>query len=463
MTNRKQYPGWVYIAFPSITMLLGWGLRGYIGGGPFGAMIPGALVAFCLAMLLNLSVEASAVLIVFSAVGIGIGGEMTYGQTLGFLRNPSTVWWGTLGTTGKGGVWGLLGGIIIAIGFFYKKLARKAIITAYLLLLLGMYAGLKLINQPMLIYFSDPAKPRAESWAALLFGAIVLYFYLRSKLGNNDKKTLSYFAVGGFVSGGLGFGLGGFWMVLGNQLTNSVIFNSWWKVMEFTFGMLLGAGLGLVVWLRRKVIGVVQINPSSEPIFKSGKLAKELFVGLILGLLIFWIMPTWLDPVVDKGYTQGSFVCPGWVDLAKMLSNFAFYGFLMLLAIMYFPEAVWQVGITLTFCYAAIDFMQDALPGSDANSPFTLYFLLILLMTAIVSAFTVYFQRRKNLVRNLFLLLVWSCTIVAFLRLGFFEKPAEISGMSFMQLVFGKFFVHIVFAVSAIYISWFSVKKIIQD
>ena len=250
-------------------------------------------------------------------------------------------------------------------------------------------------------------------------------------------------------------------MVLGNQLPHTVIFNSWWKAMEFTFGMLLGAGLGLVVWLRRKDVDTVQIKSSSEPIFKSTTLAKELFIALILVLLIFWVMPTWLDPVVDKEYTQGSFVWPAWVDLAKMLSNFAFYGFLMLLAIMYFPEAIWQVGITLTFCYAAIDFMQDVLPGSDTNSPFTLYFLLILLMTAIVSAFTAYLQRRENLIRNMFLLLVWSCVAVAFLRLGFFEKPAEISGMSFLQLVVGKFFVHIVFAVSAIYVSWFSVKKTI--
>jgi len=460
MTNQKQYPGWLYVAFPSVTMLLGWGLRGYIGGGPFGAMIPGAMVALSIAMLLNLSVKASAVLVVFAAVGIGIGGEMTYGQTLGFLRNPDTVWWGTLGTTVKGSIWGLLGAVIFAMGLLYKKLSRRTIIVAYLLLLAGIYVGFKLINQPMVIYFSDPAKPRAESWAALLFGAIALLVYLKTKLDKRDYKLVSLLAIGGFVSGGLGFGLGGFWMVLGNQLPHDVVFNSWWKAMEFTFGMLLGAGLGLVVWLRRKDIEAIQMDSSSEPFFKSGPLWRDFSVFILLAFLIFWAMPGWLDPIVDKGYTQGNFVWPNGVDLAKMFSNYAFYGFLIILATVYLPEVAWQLGITFTFCYAAIDFMQDALPGSDANSPFTVYFFLILLMTVLVAALTAYFQRKENLIRNMFLILVGSCMVVAFLRLGLFEKPTEISGMSLYKLIVGKFFVHLVCLASAIYISCVAVRKI---
>ena len=47
---------WMFIIFPAVSMLLGWGLRGHIGGGPFGAMIPGALVALSLCMLLRVFV-----------------------------------------------------------------------------------------------------------------------------------------------------------------------------------------------------------------------------------------------------------------------------------------------------------------------------------------------------------------------------------------------------------------------
>lgn len=460
MIKQKQYPRWLYVVFPSVAMLLGWGLRGYIGGGPFGAMIPGAFVALSIAMLLNISVKATSVLVVFAAVGIGIGGEMTYGQTLGFLRNPDTVWWGTLGTTVKGSVWGLLGGVILAMGFLYRKLSRQTILIAWLLMLAGMYLGFKLVNQPMVIYFSDPVKPRPESWTALLFGAITLLLYLKTKLTKSDYTLISLLAIGGFVSGGLGFGLGGFWMVLGNRLPHDVIFNSWWKAMEFTFGMLLGAGLGLVVWLRRKDIEALQLDSSSEPFFQSGPLWKDFLAFFLLAFLIFWAMPALFDPIVDHGYVQGKFVVPNGVDLAKMLGNYAFFGFLIIAVTLYLPEVAWQLGITFTFCYAAIDFMQDALPGSDTNSPFTLYFLLILIMTATVSLLTAYFQRKESVIRNMFLLLVWACMIVAFLRFGFFEKPTEISGMSLLKLIIGKFFVHIVFLVSAIYISCIAVRKI---
>src|SRR5680860_231422 len=72
----------------------------------------------------------TAVLLVFGVFGIGLGGEMTYGQTLGFLRNPETVWWGLTGTTLKGGVWGLLGGAVLALGFIYNRIPKKTIFIA---------------------------------------------------------------------------------------------------------------------------------------------------------------------------------------------------------------------------------------------------------------------------------------------------------------------------------------------
>jgi len=422
MTKQEKYPFWLYIFFPSITMLLGWGLRGYIGGGPFGAMIPGALVALSLAMLFDLSVEATSVFVVFAAVGIGIGGEMTYGQTLGFLRNPDTMWWGTLGTTVKGSIWGLLGGIIMAMGLIYNRLTKSTIITAFLLLLTGMLAGFKLINQPMLIYFSDPAKPRPESWGALLIGAIALLVYLKYKVNTIDFKIISRISIYGFIGSGIGFGLGGFWMVLGSQLPNDVIFNSWWKAMEFSFGMLLGAGLGLGLWLSRMEIDSQRVIPSTEPFFSSASSWLELVVALFLALLIFWFMPNYLDPIADEyGNNQGHFSMVSFADLAKMLSNFAFYGFILILAVMRFPSAIWQIAITLTFCYAAIDLMQDVFPDASADTPFTLYFLQIFLMTLTVALLTAWFQRRKTVIRNVFLILIWSCITVAFIRLGLFE------------------------------------------
>lgn len=459
MIKQKHYPPWMFIVFPSITMLLGWGLRGYIGGGPFGAMIPGALVALSLAMLLELSVEATSVLVVFAAVGVGMGGEMTYGQTLGFLRSPDTMWWGTLGTTVKGSVWGLLGGTVIGLGLIYHRLPKKTIIVAFLLLLAGMLVGFKLINQPMLIYFSDPAKPRPESWGALLVGAIAMLVFLKYKIEATDFKIIARIVVWGLIGGGLGFGLGGFWMVMGSHLPKEVIFQSWWKAMEFTFGMLFGAGLGIAVWLSRKEIVSKQVVTPTDSTFTSGLVWKELVVTVILVLVIFWFMPDYLDPIVDADSSnQGHFSMLNLADLAKIFSNFTFYGFIMILAVMRFASSAWQIGITLTFCYAAIDLMQDVFPDTLGNSPFTTSFLLIFLMISAVSILTARFQRKSQIIRNMFLLLVWSCMVVAFIRLGLFEKPADVAGLSLFKLIYGKFFVHIIFALSAIYITSISVQ-----
>ena len=85
-------------------MMLGWGLRGFIGGGPFGAMIPGAMVALTLCWLYPR--RDVAMLAAFAAVGVGFGGEMTYGQTVGFIVKADTFWWGLLGLALKGAIWG---------------------------------------------------------------------------------------------------------------------------------------------------------------------------------------------------------------------------------------------------------------------------------------------------------------------------------------------------------------------
>jgi len=485
----KEKSIWLFIFFPAITMLLGWGLRGYIGGGPFGAMIPGAFVALSLALLYKLPVKETSVLVIFSAVGIGLGGEMTYGQTLGFLKVPETVWWGTLGTTLKGAVWGFLGGIILALGFIHKKLRKKTILYALLIMMAGMVAGFKLVNQPMLIYFSDPAKPRPESWAALLLGGLAMLGYLKLKAKSIEFKIVRKLALWGLISGGLGFGLGGFWMVLGFSLPSDVVFNNWWKMMEFTFGMLLGAGLGAGTWFCRKEIsesiqasslqdsenkspGFASLfekrghttGSSEEPmenlVFNSGPVWKNFLLTFLLVFVIFWLIPALFDPIVEKGYEQGNFKMPDGIDLAKILSNFAFSGTLMILAVLYFPKSAWHAGITLTFCYTAIDLMQDVIPEANRNSPFTLYFLTIIAMNLIVATLAAMVQRGSELIRNMFLLIVWSCMVIAFIRLTLSPEVFRFDQVSVCEIFCGRFFVHLVFLTSAIYMSWVSKEKI---
>ena len=60
-----------WLLLPAVAMALGWGLRGYIGGGPLGAMIPGAMVALALCLLLKRDAATTAVVTALAAVGVG--------------------------------------------------------------------------------------------------------------------------------------------------------------------------------------------------------------------------------------------------------------------------------------------------------------------------------------------------------------------------------------------------------
>jgi len=458
MIITEKYPRWLFIVFPALAMMLGWGLRGHIGGGPFGAMIRGAIVALSLGLLLDLPVAATSVLAVFGVFGIGLGGEMTYGQTLGFLRNPETLWWGTAGTTLKGAVWGLLGGAVFSIGFLFKRIPKKTLILTFVVMMIGMYIGFKLINDPMILYFSDRANPRPESWGALQVGVISLLVFLKFNLKKTDFKIVLRFALIGLIGGGFGFGLGGFWMVMGSNMPD-VIFKSWWKTMEFTFGFLLGGGLGYAAWLSRNELKAISYQDWKIPDAPFQSVYIESGLILLAGIVTYWLIPKSLEPFVDGVSDSDGVVLSALRDISRILVNYAFYGFLFVLMIMKFPKIAWQIGITLTFCHAAIDLIRDFYPDANTFSPFTMHFLIVFLMTSAVDLLVAYFIRRENSVSNLFLLLIWSCIIASFLRMGIKAERLSIEGLSFCQFVCGRFIVDIFFAVSAIVVSWMIVRK----
>lgn len=450
MIPQRQFSIWAFIFFPALAMMLGWGLRGHIGGGPFGAMIPGAMVTLSLGILLRLPANFTAVLVVFGIFGIGLGGEMTYGQTLGYLRNPDTVWWGLAGTTLKGSVWGFLGGTILALGFLYHKISRKTILIGLILLLAAFLLGYKSINDPMVLYFSGPEDPRSESWAALLFGAITLLVYYKTKLEMSDFRLIWRFAVYGLIGGGLGFGLGSLWIVAGSNYPD-VLFSNWWKAMEFSFGLLLGGALGLAGWRSRVRIGEIAVSYPKESATDSLSISLELVLLSLLVIFIHAIIPYSLEPLMDSlntTYSDG-FWSALLRDIIRLIIGYGFYGLLMILVLMRFPAMAWQIGIALTFSHAAIDLIRDFYPDRNIWSPFTMHFVLATVMTLVVSCLTAYFRRRDNQVFHLFIVLIWVCIVVSLLRLFFLSGPLSVKGMSFAEVVFDRFFVDLYFIVCA--------------
>ena len=452
MEKSTTHSFWTFLLFPGIAMLLGWGLRGYIGGGPFGAMIPGAMVALAISILLGFRPGFTSLVVVFGVAGVGLGGEMTYGQTLGFLRNPDTVWWGTIGTTVKGAVWGLGGGAILALGLIHNRIPRKTIFLSFVFLLIGLALGFKLINDPKLIYFSDPInKPRSESWGGLLFGAIALIVYLKYTLEKNDFKIILRFASWGLFSGGLGFGLGGLWMVLGSQLQD-VMFASWWKMMEFTFGLLLGMGLGFAAWKNRKELIA---DNETEDDNSHLKLWQELVLIFLISFGIYLAFPALLEPIADHLTYENGWLSGIAGDVIGVFINFAFYGFIMVLIVVYRNALAWQIGITLTFCHTIIDLMRDLRPQPDVHVNQWLQFLVVTIVTMIVAYLVALYRQRKNINNSMMQILVWSTTIVAFISLF---SDIFIEGMfqytNFAALIVKTLFVHIVFISSALFVSW---------
>ena len=115
----------VDILLAIVAMSLGCGLRGTIGGGEVGAMIPGALIGMILAEIAGISRVQSGLIAAASALGFGLGGAETYGQTIGLLRENNNAAWGVLGLSLKGGAWGLGASLLIWIAFHSRKLTTS--------------------------------------------------------------------------------------------------------------------------------------------------------------------------------------------------------------------------------------------------------------------------------------------------------------------------------------------------
>ena len=259
---------------------MGWGIRGQYGH-ETGAMMAGLLVALVLALLFRPRAASLPVAraVAWCAVGIGIGGSMTYGQTVGLthdaplIGNWAALRWGLLGLSIKGAIWIGFAGVFFGMGLGGKRY-RPLELAVLWLALLGLCAlGIWALNTPFdpehrllpRIYFSDDwrwepgadLKPRREIWGGLLFALAGLFLYTRFVRRDGLALCLGFWGV---LGGAIGFPLGqsiqafhawnpelfrgGVWAWLDPRM-------NWWNHMETTFGATMGACLGLGAWLHR--------------------------------------------------------------------------------------------------------------------------------------------------------------------------------------------------------------------
>lgn len=139
---------WQCVLLAGMAGGLAWGIRGQYGH-ETGAMLSGLLVGSTLTLLLCPRANALAVAraVAWCAVAIGIGGSMTYGQTVGLTQNAPMVgnWaalrWGMLGLAVKGGIWIGFGGLLLGMGLGGIRYRAREM----LLVMLGLI-GLSLLG-----------------------------------------------------------------------------------------------------------------------------------------------------------------------------------------------------------------------------------------------------------------------------------------------------------------------------
>lgn len=445
---QKSHSLLLFVLFPAVAMLLGWGLRGYIGGGPYGAMIPGCYVAVCIALLLGYKPETAALAAVFGTAGIGIGGEMTYGQTLGFLRETDTIWWGVIGCIVKGGVWGLLGGAILGLGLTRDRYDRKSLILGLFIMVVAFQMGRELINEPKLLYFSNREdRPRDESWAGLLVGATALLAWMRSRGSAEDFRVPFRFALYGLGGGALGFGGGCLFLAFGPETR----WIGWWKMMEFSFGFILGGALGLCAYQNRKELvksGQVGETPGLDwkPVFALFGLIVAIFASYALFREIF-----------SQEFLEGGSAAS--IAIRKIYGTFVSFPFVAAVAItcgLFSLQAAWQFAITITFFHCVYDYTRDL--DEVENFGFVLSTPVQWLVTIglmIVIGFCAYrLQRGEEPVPRMMLLAVASCYAVgcvrSFVNLKFFQVEDKGYLTALIDAHPSIIFVHGTFTVSAI-------------
>jgi hypothetical protein len=284
------------IALTAMAAGMGWGIRGQYGH-ETGAMIAGALTS--LVIVLFFIPQASSLTAARAAammtVGIGIGGTMTYGQTVGLTHDWEALRWGLLGLFIKGGLWIGFAGVFLGMGLSGKRYRPLEMLLLMSALVGLVFIGIWIFNSPYdpanrilpRLYFSgswhfqpDKAdlKPRREVWGGLLVALLGLVAYAR--VVRRDKLALRM-ALTGVVAGGLGFSGGQ--CVQAFHSWNADLFSTgwlsqykvfgyfnWWNMMETTFGLIFGTGLAIGLWLNRSQIHSesaedhVSLSPTTE-------------------------------------------------------------------------------------------------------------------------------------------------------------------------------------------------------
>lgn len=331
--RAKSAPAlWEAVLFPALAGGMGWGIRGQFGH-ETGAMIAGVLVGLTLLLLFGrgMTIPAGTRAAALGAVALGIGGSMTYGQTIGLTQDRVLVgfwpawWWGMIGLGIKGAIWSGFAGLFLGLGFGDARLSWRGMLALMAALWALYLGGVWLLNSPHypegrqlpLIYFSASwkwfpgagaeLKPRPEVWGGLLVALLGAWVWA----GWWRRDLLVRRLTGWGMLGGLGFPLGQClqsyhawnphaWAA--NPLAALAPKMNWWNWMETIFGLAIGACLGTGLWRNRELIARKEPEPERpRPLLPEAVAWTLLGVHCALLLLAEFSPLRWARVIYDPG------------------------------------------------------------------------------------------------------------------------------------------------------------------
>ncbi|MSR32791.1 MAG: hypothetical protein EXR99_14945 [Gemmataceae bacterium] len=324
------------VLLPALAMSVGWGFRGDYGH-EAGAMIPGALAALAAVLVSGRKdwLQRFILLAFLGAAGWALGGQMSYGKVVGYTMHSyfHEATYGFASLFLIGALWGGMGGGILGLGLSLPKkdllsfglplatlyalwkfldfsgatdgllrrfhfhasdwvaaLSALAVALFYsqchprfkfawkflAVLSLGWMLGLAALVHGLGFRMTPP---RGDNWTGCL-GLFLALLGILWKLKSQPGWTLAWI---GFFAGGVGFTLGDFLQVLGRAKWGPIS-HPWlqgldyWKWMEQSFGLIMGAGIGWGIWKLRR----------APTVDNEGKGALNWLALFFLMFVMFW-------------------------------------------------------------------------------------------------------------------------------------------------------------------------------
>jgi len=217
----------------------------------------------------------------------------------------------------------------------------------------------------------------------------------------------------------------------------------------------LGGFLGYAAWRSNDIDR--RLN-QKKLITLNKSIAIELVSVMLIGFLMYAAI-SWLESYLDIINSRDGIFYQSLATIGRVLVNFTFIGCALIMITLRWPHLAFQIAVTLTFCHCVIDLVTDEHLFPALQSSPLLMITIIIAASLVVGLLVAAFQRKQSVLRSMFLILVWSTTAVALVRMfvnGEFSFRPE---HSISQVIIGDLFVFDVFIASAIIVSIMVMKN----